>query len=104
MFAPNGIRMTGAAVDITKDIRPLTEFKRDSARMIARLRETGRPLILIVNGKPSVVVMDAAAWQEMQDQLDYAETVAGIRKGLAQAHAGEGVEAGTYFDRLARSL
>ena len=50
-----------------------------------RLRETGRPQILTVNGKPSVVVMDAAAWREMQDQLDYAETVAGIRKGLAQA-------------------
>jgi len=92
-----------AAVDIIRDISPLTEFKRDSARLIARLRETGRPQILTVNGKPSVVMMDAAAWQEMQDQLDYAETVAGIRKGLAQAHAGEGAEATTFFDGLARS-
>lgn len=90
-------------MDIVRDISPLTEFKRDSARMIARLHETGRPQILTVNGKPSVVVMDAAAWQEMQDQLDYAETVAGIRKGLAQAHAGEGAEATTFFDGLARS-
>ena len=40
--------------------------------------------------------MDAAAWQEMQDQLDYAETVAGIRKGLTQARAGEGTEAGQF--------
>jgi len=90
-------------MDITQDIRPLTEFKRDSARMIARLHETGRPQVLTVNGKPSVVVMDAAAWQEMQDQLDYAETVAGIRKGLTQARAGEGTEAGQFFDGLARS-
>ncbi len=90
-------------MDIVRDISPLTEFKRDSARMIARLRETGRPQILTVNGKPSVVVMDAAAWQEMQDQLDYAETVAEIRKGLAQARAGEGAEATTFFDGLARS-
>ena len=89
-------------MNITKDISPLTEFKRDSARMIARIKETGRPQILTVNGKPSVVVMDASAWQEMQDQLDYAETVAGIRKGLTQARAGEGIEAARFFDEFAR--
>jgi prevent-host-death family protein len=87
-------------MNITKDISPLTEFKRDSARMIARIKESGRPQILTVNGKPSVVVMDASAWQDMQDQLDYAETVAGIRKGLTQALAGEGTEAGRFFDEL----
>ena len=87
-------------MNITKDISPLTEFKRDSARMIARIKESGRPQILTVNGKPSVVVMDASAWQDMQDQLDSAETVAGIRKGLTQALAGEGTEAGRFFDEL----
>lgn len=90
-------------MNITKDISPLTEFKRDSARLIAQIRETGRPQILTVNGKPSVVVMDAAAWQEMQDQLDHAETVAGIRRGLVQARADEGTEAGQFFDTLAKS-
>jgi prevent-host-death family protein len=87
-------------MNITKDISPLTEFKRDSARMIARIKESGRPQILTVNGKPSVVVMDASAWQDMQDQLDYAETVAGIRKGLTQALAGEGTQAARFFDEL----
>lgn len=90
-------------MNITKDISPLTEFKRDSARLIAQIKETGRPQILTVNGKPSVVVMDAAVWQEMQDQLAYAATVAGIRKGLTQAGAGEGTEAGQFFDTLAKS-
>lgn len=89
-------------MNITEDISPLTKFKRDSARLIAQIKETGRPQILTVNGSPSVVVMDAAAWQAMQDQLDCAKTVDGIRKGLQQAHAGEGVEAGQFFDRLAR--
>jgi prevent-host-death family protein len=90
-------------MDITKDIRPLTEFKRETSRFVARLKETGRPSVLTVNGKPSVVVMDAAAWQNMQDQIDYAQTVAGIRKGLDQARAGEGVEASAFFDGLAAS-
>jgi len=90
-------------MDITKDIRPLTEFKRETSRFVARLKETGRPSVLTVNGKPSVVVMDAAAWQEMQDQIEYAQTVAGIRKGLDQARAGEGVGASAFFDDLASS-
>lgn len=90
-------------MDITKDIRPLTEFKRETSRFVARLKKTGRPSVLTVNGKPSVVVMDAAAWQDMQDQIDYAQTVAGIRKGLDQARAGEGVEAAAFFDGLATS-
>ncbi|WP_412509726.1 type II toxin-antitoxin system Phd/YefM family antitoxin [Roseovarius sp. SYSU LYC5161] len=89
-------------MDLTKDITPLTEFKRDSARMIAQIKETGRPQILTVNGRPSVVVMDALAWQDMQNQLEYAETVAGIRKGLSQAQAGQGIEAGQFFDGLTK--
>ena len=87
-------------MDITTDIRPLTEFKRETVRFVARLKKTGRPSVLTVNGKPSVVVMDAAAWQDMQDQIDYAQTVAGIREGLDQARAGEGVEASAFFDDL----
>jgi len=90
-------------MDITKDISPLTEFKRNSVRMIAHIKETQRPQILTVNGKPSVVVVDAAAWQEIQDQLDYAETVTGIRKGLTQVRAGEGIEADRFFDGLAQT-
>ena len=88
------------AMDITKDIRPLTEFKRDTARFVSRLKETGRPSVLTVNGKPELVVMDAHAWQDVQDQVEYARTVAGIRKGLDQARGGQGVEASAFFEKL----
>jgi len=87
-------------MDITKDIRPLTEFKRDTARFMSHLKETGRPSVLTVNGKPALVVMDAEAWQDVQDQVEYARTVAGIRKGLDQAREGQGVEAGAFFETL----
>ncbi|MEO5368287.1 MAG: type II toxin-antitoxin system Phd/YefM family antitoxin [Magnetococcus sp. WYHC-3] len=89
-------------MDITKDIRPLTEFKRDTSRFIAHLQETGRPTILTVNGKPSLVVMDAETWQETQDQLEYARTVADIRKGLSQAREGQGTEAKAFFESLGK--
>ena len=87
-------------MDITEDIRPLTEFKRDTARFVARLKNTGRPSVLTVNGKPELVVMDAQAWQDVQDLLDYADAVAGIRKGLEQVRAGRGVRASAFFEEL----
>ena len=78
-------------MDITQDIRPLTEFKRDTARFVSRLKDTGRPSVLTVNGRPELVVMDARAWQDVQEQLEYASAVAGIRKGLDDVNAGRGV-------------
>ncbi|MGQ0665145.1 MAG: type II toxin-antitoxin system Phd/YefM family antitoxin [Pseudomonadota bacterium] len=90
-------------MDITKDIRPLTEFKRDTARVVAHLKETGRPSVLTVNGKPALVVMDAQAWQEMQDEIEFARTVTGIRNGLEQADRGQGVEAGALFRKLKKT-
>lgn len=87
-------------MNITEDIQPLAEFKRDTVNFISHLKETGRPAILTVNGRPAVVVMDAAAWQEDQDHVEYARSVAAIGKGLAQARAGQGVEASEFFDKL----
>jgi len=87
-------------MDITKDIRPLTEFKRDTARFISHLKETGRPTVLTVNGKPELVVLDARAWQDVQERIEFARAVAGIRKGLEQARDGQGVEASTFFEKL----
>ena len=87
-------------MDITEDIRPLTEFKRHTAHFISHLKESGRPAILTVNGKPALVVMDANAWQEIEDQFEYVQTVASIRKGLDQAQAGAGIDVSTFFASL----
>lgn len=84
-------------MDITQDIRPLTEFKRNTARFISHLRETGRPSVLTVNGKPALVVMDAEAWQDLQNRIEHARTVAAIGKGLDEARDGKGVEAAVFF-------
>ena len=86
-------------MDITQDIRPLTEFKRDTARFVSRLKATGRPSVLTMNGRPELVVMDACAWQDVQDQLEYAAAVAGIRRGLDHVRDGHGIHASTFFEQ-----
>ena len=54
-------------LDIANDIQSLSTFKRDTAKVAARLKQTGKPLVLTVNGKAEMVVQDAAAYQRLLD-------------------------------------
>ena len=85
-------------IDVRRDIQSLTAFKRDSLRFMKQIKQTGRPLVLTVKGKAEAVVLDAATYQEIADQLD---VVASTRKGLAQAKKGMGRPFQEVFDDLA---
>ena len=61
------------------------------------IEKTGTPLVLTVNGKAEAVVLDAAAFHEVAQQLD---TVANIRRGLTQAKKGLGRSIDEVFDDL----
>lgn len=86
-------------LDLANDIRSLSDFKRNTVALLDRLRETGSPLVLTVNGKAEVVVQDAKAYQAL---LDRVETIEGIQRGLADAKAGRTKPAKQVFDRLRR--
>ena len=45
------------------DIASLTDFKRNTSEAIRRLKTTGQPRILTVNGRAEVVVQDVASYQ-----------------------------------------
>jgi len=86
-------------IDVTQDIHSLTNFKRNSSGLMKRMKKTGRPLVLTVNGKAEAVLLDAATYQEVAGQLD---AVASVRRGLAQARKGAGRPADEVFDDLER--
>ncbi|MBU4271640.1 MAG: type II toxin-antitoxin system Phd/YefM family antitoxin [Planctomycetes bacterium] len=87
-------------MDISSDIKPLSSFKRDSVTLIGQLKQTGRPVVLTINGKAEVVVQDAKSYQRMVELVDRAEAVVGIRKGLASMARGEGIPAEKAFEKL----
>jgi hypothetical protein len=72
-----------------KDIQSLTEFQRKSRETIARLKRTGRPAILTVNGQAAIVVQDAHAYQKLLDRAEQAEKLMELRRGIAEYRAGE---------------
>jgi len=87
-------------LDISQDIDSLSHFKRDTVKFIRRLKRTGRPVVLTVNGKAQVVVQDAKSFQRLLELMDEAEAVRGIREGLRSVERGEGVPAAEAFETL----
>jgi len=53
-----------------EDIRSFTDFARNAKAHVDRLRRTGRPELLTVNGKAEVVVQNAAAYQRLIESLE----------------------------------
>ena len=72
------------------DIYSLSDFQRKTREHIDRLKQTGKPAVLTVNGKAELVVQDAAAYQAFLDLIDRAEAIIGIQAGLASIGRGEG--------------
>ena len=54
-------------LDITRDIQPLTYFRRKSAEAVKHLKTTRRPMLLTINGKAEIVVQDAASYLRLLD-------------------------------------
>ncbi|MEX2171225.1 MAG: hypothetical protein WD851_18030 [Pirellulales bacterium] len=79
----------------------LAEFNQDAPLHLTRLRETGEPEMLTIDGEPKVVVQDAEAYQKLLNELDYRTTVEGIRRGLASFERGEGRPVQEFFAELA---
>jgi PHD/YefM family antitoxin component YafN of YafNO toxin-antitoxin module len=73
-----------------QDIRSLSDFQRDAKRQIQRLKQTGQPQVLTVNGRAEIVVQDAKSYQKLLDLIDQAEAIIAIREGLDSIKRGEG--------------
>lgn len=87
-------------MDITKDIQPMTTFRNHSVEIMQHLRDTGRPVILTVNGKAAAVVQDAAAYQRLLDLAAEASAAEGIRQGLEDLRTGRSRSAGAVFGEI----
>ena len=71
-----------------KDIQSLTEFQRKTRQSIARLKKTGRPAVLTINGQAEIVVQDAASYQRLLARAEEADKLMELRRGIAEYRAG----------------
>jgi len=75
-------------INIANDIQPLSRFKRNTPELLERLKQTGSPLVLTINGKAELVVQDAAAYQRLCELAEQVEDLLFLHKSKADIEAG----------------
>ena len=89
-------------MDIKWDIQPLTYFRRKSAEAVRHLKASRRPMLLMINGKPQVVVQDVRSYQRLLDIAARADTREGIHQGLEDVARRRTRPASRVFDEIRR--
>jgi PHD/YefM family antitoxin component YafN of YafNO toxin-antitoxin module len=91
-------------MNLQRDIQSLTEFKLHTPEFVQRLKESGEPLILTINGKAELVVQDAGSYQKLLDLAEEARVLEGIRRGLEDVRAGRTQPVREAFADIRREL
>jgi prevent-host-death family protein len=51
-------------VNLIEDIRSVTDLKRHTREILDQVRQTGRPVVLTVNGRADAVLLDAKTYEK----------------------------------------
>lgn len=71
------------------NIRSLSDFQRNTKEHLQRLKDTGKPEVLTVNGQAEIVVQSAAAYQKLLELADLADSVKILKERITAADAGK---------------
>lgn len=72
-----------------EDIRPLTEFRANSAAFIEQVQTTRRPIVLTQRGRGAAVLLDVREYERL---VERAEVLEDIRVAEEQAARGEAID------------
>ena len=86
------------------NIHALDHFKRNTAEFRERLKQTGQPEVLTVDGRPELVIQSAEAFQKLLDRLEELQCLEHLRESIAQADAGNTIPAAEVFARIREGL
>ncbi|MGH7531660.1 MAG: type II toxin-antitoxin system Phd/YefM family antitoxin [Gemmatimonadales bacterium] len=82
---------------LAQDIRPLTEFRANSAAVIAQVQTTKRPVILTQHGRSAAVLLNVGAYESLLDELALLRDVQAAEEQVAAGRT-------TPHDAVARRL
>jgi prevent-host-death family protein len=89
-------------IDLSRDIHSLSDFKRKTAEFVARMKKSGSPVVLTVNGKAELVVQDVASYQRLLELAERAEMLEFLRASREDVEAGRTEPALEALERLAK--
>ena len=89
-------------MELNQAVDSLAHFKENTLEIVEKLKASGQPLVLTVDGEAELVVQEASSYRRMLEHLDRAQAMEGIREGLASMERGEGRPAEEVFEGIRR--
>ncbi|MGH9323241.1 MAG: type II toxin-antitoxin system Phd/YefM family antitoxin [Vicinamibacteria bacterium] len=75
-------------VQISEDIVPLSEFKSQASKVMRKLKQSQRPVIITQNGKPAAVLITPDEFDRHRERERF---MSAVRAGIVDADAGRTV-------------
>lgn len=60
-------------ISLTKDIEPLSAFRKESANFIKRIKEEKNPIVLTQHGKSAAVLLNVEEYERLINKLELLE-------------------------------
>ena len=89
-------------LDLSQDIDSLSNFKRKTSAFVKRMRKSGEPMVLTINGKAQLVVQDVESYQKLIEMAEFYESVQFIRESMKDVDAGRTVPAIEFIESLGK--
>ena len=89
-------------LNISRDIHSISDFKRNTPEFVRQLKETGKPVVLTMNGRAEVVIQDARSYQDMLEILDRVKDIEAVREAITDAEQGSAISLDA-FDKEMKS-
>ncbi len=86
---------------LDEDIRPLSEFRSNSASLIERVRKTKRPLVLTQHGRSTAVVLDVGEYERLMEKVEILQELHTSEQQIAE---GRGVDSETARKQVLQRL
>jgi prevent-host-death family protein len=91
-------------LDVSRDIHSVNDFKKNTSELINQLKETGEPVFLTIDGRPELVVQDAASYQRLIELAEEAQELHRTQQAVAEMKAGLGRPAANMLADMRRAI
>jgi prevent-host-death family protein len=85
-------------------IHPVTDFVRNYKSFLSRVKQTGNPEVLTVNGKPEFVILSADVYQSISGEAERIRFIRAVREGIEDMQAGRGLPVDEAFKQIRADL
>lgn len=85
------------SISLAEDIRSVTDLKRHTREILNHVHETGRPVVLTVNGRADAVLIDAKVYEKQLKAMNLARL---LSEAEAEISAGQTRPARAFLDEF----